>query len=57
MTPDKRNCLNRITRDGASSWAQLSYREGGIPSGPVAELEESSFIESMMIPVCLEEGL
>ena len=46
MAPDKRNCLNRIKRDGASSCAQLSNREDGIPA---AELEESSLIESMMI--------
>ena len=49
MTPDERDCLNRIERDGASSCAQLSNREHGIPSGPAAELEESSLIESIMI--------
>ena len=54
MTPDKRDGLNRINRDGAISWAQLSNREGGIPSGPAAELEESSLIESMMIDSVIE---
>ena len=49
MTPDKRDCLNRINRDGESLWTQLTNREDGIPSGPAAELEESSLIESMMI--------
>ena len=49
MTPDDMDCLNRIKRDGASSCAQLSNREHGIPSGPAAELEESSLIESIMI--------
>ena len=49
MTPDKRDCINRIKRDGASSCAQLSNREDGIPSGPAAQLVESSLIESMMI--------
>ena len=43
MTPDDMDCLNRIKRDGASSCAQLSNREHGIPSGPAAELEESSY--------------
>ena len=42
MTPDERECLNRIKRDGASSCAQLSNREHGIPSGPAAEFVESS---------------
>ena len=39
MTPDKRKeiNLNRIKRDGASSWAQLFNREDGIPSGHAAE--------------------
>ena len=45
MTPNKRDCLNRIKRDGASSCAQLSNREHGIPFAPAAELEESSLIE------------
>ena len=49
MTPDKSDCLNRIKRDGASSCAQLSNREDGIPSRPAAELEKSSRIESMMV--------
>ena len=35
--------------DGASSYAQLSNKEYGIPSGPAAEFEESSLIESIMI--------
>ena len=49
MTPDDRDCLNRIKRDEASSCAQLSNREHGIPSGPAEELEESTLIESIMI--------
>ena len=49
MTPDKRDCLNKIKRDGASSWAPVSNREHEIPSGPAAELEEISHIESMMM--------
>ena len=51
MTPDERDCLNMIrgSRDGASSCAQLSNREHRIPSGPAAELEESSLIKSIMI--------
>ena len=48
MTPDKRDRLNRVKRDGASSWAQLSNREYGMPSRPAIELEESSLIESMI---------
>ena len=49
MTPDKRDCLNKIKRDGASSWTDLSNRDDRIPSRPTAELEENSLIESMMI--------
>ena len=49
MTPDERDCLNRVKGDGASSCAQLSNREHGIQCGPAAELEESSLIESIMI--------
>ena len=49
MTPESRDGLNRIKRDGASSDAQFNNREAGIPSGPEAEFAESSFMESIMI--------
>ena len=40
MTPESRDCLNRIKREGASSDAQFNNREAGIPSGPTAESEK-----------------
>ena len=49
MTPESRDCLNKIIRDGASSKAQFNHREAGIPSGPAVEFAESSFMESIMI--------
>ena len=44
-----RDCINRIKREGASSRAQFYNTEAGIPSGPAAEFEESSFMESIRI--------
>ena len=49
MTPESRDCLNKIKRDGASSETQFNNREAGIPSGPAAEFAESSFTDSLMI--------
>ena len=48
ITPESRNCLNRIKRDGAYSEAQFNNREAGIPSRPAAEFDESSLMESIM---------
>ena len=49
MTPESRDCLNRTKREDAGSEAQFNNREAGIPFGPAAEFEESSFIELIMI--------
>ena len=49
MTPNKRDCLNSIQRDGASLCSLLSNREDGIPSGHAADLKESYLLETMMI--------
>ena len=37
-----------IKRDGANSEAQFNNRDAGIPSGPAAEFDESSLMESIM---------
>ena len=49
ITPESRDCLNRIKRDGANSEAQFNNWEAGIPSGHTTKFNESSFMELIMI--------
>ena len=46
-------CLNRVKREGASFKAQFNKREAGIPPGPAAECDASSFMESIMIDLVI----
>ena len=41
--------LNRIKRDGSNSEAQFNNKEAGIPSGPAAEFDKNSSMESIII--------
>ena len=44
-----KECENNNLMAGASSVAQFSNREEGTRSGPAADVEESSLIESIII--------
>ena len=48
-TPDVSEWVIFLNKKGASSVAQLTNNEDGMPSGPTAELGESSCMASIII--------